>query len=63
MHKPANASFAKKKRHRVYIMRETHSDPPRTTEFAVDVMVGSEACFGKAALAELLENTVPLMDT
>ncbi len=43
-------------------MRDTHSDPPKTTEVAVDV-VGSEACVGKAALAVLLENMVPLMDT
>jgi hypothetical protein len=52
----------KQKRHRGCIMRDTHSDPPKTTEVAVDV-VGSEACVGKAALAVLLENMVPLMDT
>ncbi len=35
--------------------KETHNDPPSTTDFATDAALGTEMRFGKAALAELFE--------
>jgi len=35
--------------------RETHNDPPSTTDFATDAALGTEMRFGNAALAELFE--------
>jgi hypothetical protein len=43
-------------------MRETHNDPPRTTDFATDSEMGTEMRFGNAALAELFEKLFTLND-